>query len=363
MKIFTLFVIFVPLLVASEEQNSVNITQDSFTLQDEFQNETQDSATAVFEDGTVQWNINAPKYDIKKAGKVRRGKVLAKLTLTRAMRGAIIKAHNRARSITKPTASNMLRITWDNALARTAVGYTRKCIYEHNPDPTHTRFGYIGENLFISTGLPFNAKLLDHAVRAWDQEKTVYNYYKDSCRKGNICGHYTQIVWADTFKIGCGVTRCGGINVRGRRWKNAILFACNYGPGGNYDGTKPYERGVKCKNCATGDRCVGKLCANPIRDRLIFNPKLTKWSPWSGWSKCSVSCGMGKRKRERRCNTNVPTDCKGFAAKVNFCMKKPCTTKSPNINFDIVLKPGDKLDVNSLMNLFNNGGMFRRTSQ
>lgn len=60
-------------------------------------------------------------------------------------------------------------------------------------DPSHTRFGYIGENLFISTGLPFNANLLDHAVQAWDHEKTVYNYFKDSCKKGNICGHYTQV--------------------------------------------------------------------------------------------------------------------------------------------------------------------------
>lgn len=130
------------------------------------------------------------------------------------MRTTIIRAHNRARSITKPSASDMLRMTWDNALAKTAVDYTRKCIYEHNAvcivdmkllstiyhdcylysqDRTNSRFGYIGENIFISTGIAFNAKLLDYAVKAWDQEKTVYNYNADSCRKGKMCGHYTQV--------------------------------------------------------------------------------------------------------------------------------------------------------------------------
>lgn len=49
------------------------------------------------------------------------------------MKGTILRAHNRARSITKPSATNMLKMTWDNKLAATALAYTRKCIYEHNP--------------------------------------------------------------------------------------------------------------------------------------------------------------------------------------------------------------------------------------
>lgn len=208
------------------------------------------------------------------------------------------------------------------------------------------------------------------------------------------------------------MTRCQSVKVRGKVWRNAVLFTCNYGPGGNYDGKyvtfaydndkwttdemvfsksfrRPYEKGLKCKKCPAGDRCFGKLCANTIRDRLVFNPKcecrliiekgdlmkialkinvltiflVAKWSAWSGWSKCSVTCGMGKRSRQRHCSTGVQTDCKGFGREVKFCMLKPCTTKSPNIDFNIVLKPGAKLDVSSIMDLFNNRNVFRRPSQ
>ena len=42
-------------------------------------------------------------------------------------------------------------------------------------------------------GLPYNAKLLDHAVKAWDAEKTDYDYNTMKCKPGKVCGHYTQV--------------------------------------------------------------------------------------------------------------------------------------------------------------------------
>lgn len=55
MKIFALFVIFMPFVAASVEHDSVNITQGSSGAQEEYQNETEDAATATFEDGNVQY--------------------------------------------------------------------------------------------------------------------------------------------------------------------------------------------------------------------------------------------------------------------------------------------------------------------
>jgi len=41
-------------------------------------------------------------------------------------------------------------------------------------------------------------------------------------------------VWADTFKIGCGASKCSSVVVRGKTWIDATLLVCNYGPGGNF---------------------------------------------------------------------------------------------------------------------------------
>ena len=45
-----------------------------------------------------------------------------------------------------------------------------------------------------------------------------------------MCGHYTQIVWETTQKVGCAKIQCDGFD----------LWVCNYDPPGNWVGEKPY---------------------------------------------------------------------------------------------------------------------------
>lgn len=45
------------------------------------------------------------------------------------------------------------------------------------------------------------------AVDDWDSEKQYYDYSTNSCADGQMCGHYTQNVWAGSTTVGCGV-RC-----------------------------------------------------------------------------------------------------------------------------------------------------------
>ncbi len=65
-------------------------------------------------------------------------------------------------------------------------------------------------------------------VNAWDSEAADYDYSSNKCRK--VCGHYTQIVWASTKEVGCGVAR----NAHREIW------VCDYNPPGNYIGKRPY---------------------------------------------------------------------------------------------------------------------------
>ncbi len=49
-----------------------------------------------------------------------------------------------------------------------------------------------------------------------------------------VCGHYTQIVWKNTERIGCGkaTARRDGIF--------KVYWVCQYDPSGNYVGQRPY---------------------------------------------------------------------------------------------------------------------------
>ena len=61
-------------------------------------------------------------------------------------------------------------------------------------------------------------------VDEWGAESADYNARLDTCAPGRQCGHYTQLVWASTEDVGCGMAVCPS---RGQVW------VCNYRPRGN----------------------------------------------------------------------------------------------------------------------------------
>uniref|UniRef100_J3LHT3 SCP domain-containing protein n=1 Tax=Oryza brachyantha TaxID=4533 RepID=J3LHT3_ORYBR len=80
----------------------------------------------------------------------------------------------------------------------------------------------------IAVLFPGNAVV---AVGAWLAEQPRYNYWSNSCA-GGMCGHYTQIMWRATRRVGCAMVTC--YNGRG------TFITCNYDPPGNYVGVRPY---------------------------------------------------------------------------------------------------------------------------
>jgi len=92
-----------------------------------------------------------------------------------------------------------------------------------------------GENLYASYG---QVSTPQDVVTSWVSEDAYYNYANNSCQPGQECGHYTQVVWAKTTKVGCGHTICNTNSPFGQNpWDN---WVCNYAPPGNYVGQKPY---------------------------------------------------------------------------------------------------------------------------
>ena len=96
----------------------------------------------------------------------------------------------------------------------------------------------MGENLALSVGLPVSS-LVESAITGWvEGEMDNYDYANNSC--SGVCGHYTQVVWRDTQKVGCAVQQCETFTGLGSSWDNGHITVCNYSPGGNYIGELPY---------------------------------------------------------------------------------------------------------------------------
>ncbi|KAJ1434862.1 Ves allergen [Sesbania bispinosa] len=132
-----------------------------------------------------------------------------------------LNAHNAARSEVK-----VPNLVWDETVAAFARNYANQrkgdCKLVHSGGG-----GKYGENLAMSTGDMSGRD----AVRLWVNEKADYDYNSNSCASGKQCGHYTQVVWKNTKRVGCAKVRCNN---------GGTFITCNYDPPGNYVGQRPY---------------------------------------------------------------------------------------------------------------------------
>ncbi|XP_029317749.1 GLIPR1-like protein 1 isoform X2 [Cottoperca gobio] len=178
-------------------------------------------------------------------------------------------------------------LTWDEGLAITARAWARHCVFEHNTHlkdarRVHPTFTSVGENIW--TGYPPSKFDASRAVKLWVDEKQHYDYNRNDCTK--VCGHYTQVVWARTYKVGCAAQLCP----RGVRYTNfaseeSVIFVCNYATAGNVVGERPYEaEGESCSGCE--GTCEEKLCRSRERD----SQQSYSWSP--DWDTASAPRGF-----------------------------------------------------------------------
>ncbi|KAJ0011318.1 hypothetical protein Pint_34572 [Pistacia integerrima] len=107
-------------------------------------------------------------------------------------------------------------VTWDNTVAAFAQNYANQrigdCALVHSGGG-----GKYGENLAWSSA---DLSGTD-AVKMWVDEKADYDYNSNTCAAGKVCGHYTQVVWRDSVRIGCAKVRCNN--------GGTFYSACNNG--------------------------------------------------------------------------------------------------------------------------------------
>ncbi|KHJ83569.1 hypothetical protein OESDEN_16731 [Oesophagostomum dentatum] len=71
--------------------------------------------------------------------------------------------------------------------------------------------------------------------------------------KNNSPTSFTQMAWAKTYKVGCGITDCD----------SKAFVVCRYSPKGNILNEYVWQVGAPCTNCTNGCSSASKyLCAN-----------------------------------------------------------------------------------------------------
>jgi pathogenesis-related protein 1 len=149
---------------------------------------------------------------------------------------SVIAVHNKWRA--EVGVSEKLRYSPELAVSAQAwadnLKRTNHCQMRHSkPD------GRYGENLFWASALTWSDGRRElqkvsarKVVDSWGSEREDYDYAKNDCTPGKMCGHYTQMVWRTTTVVGCAMAVCEDTQEQ--------VWVCQYQPAGNWVGRKPY---------------------------------------------------------------------------------------------------------------------------
>ena len=140
-----------------------------------------------------------------------------------ALAQRLVAAHNAVRA-----GAGTPALSWDASLASGAQAYAQQLAasgaFQHSD--RRARPG-IGENLWMGTSGAFSP---EQTVGNWASEKQWFRpgIFPNVSRTGNWeqIGHYSQIIWRTTTRVGCGVAQGRGRDV----------LVCRYSPAGNVDG-------------------------------------------------------------------------------------------------------------------------------
>jgi hypothetical protein len=135
----------------------------------------------------------------------------------------VLAAHNAERA-----RMGMPPLAWDPQLGTAAAVYARQMaftgLFKHSD--RQARRG-IGENLWMGSRGAFSVEAM---VGGWSSEKRYFTrgVFPNNSNTGNWAdvGHYTQMIWPTTQRVGCAVASTPRID----------YLVCRYSPAGNIDG-------------------------------------------------------------------------------------------------------------------------------
>merc|ERR1712166_1658594 len=260
--------------------------------------------------------------------------------MTQAYRDATLTEHNQLRR-TIVQASDMIELTYDMQLEAVAQNYLNSLgsgSFSHNSRATADYAalggsGYVGENWYSSSPTDAASKWCTFVwPTSWggngcseeqnffatnpngfagasipEYSGRAYGSSPGSQCRGGTTGHYTQVLWAKSARVGCGYTSSGGT-------------LCNYAPGGNVGNQDFFTPGAACSACPSGyTTCNNGLCSNGH----LQPPVATKFQ----------CCGKNQWRKKKTCSRKKAfcqedkTTCKRNKTCRGFWLTAP--TKAP----------------------------------
>merc|ERR1712004_18600 len=174
--------------------------------------------------------------------------------VSRAAQQEIVNQHNKHRSSVSPPATDMVKMYWDENIAKIAQHYANSCPTYHEANRDSRKVPGYGISIGQNIGYYYQpVKSWTQNIDSWHSEVKDFTYGASYQQSG--IGHYTQVVHNDAIAIGCGYAKCKGTF----NWPFAHTYVCNYAYGqlGSTMNT-PYTSGSSCSACP--GKCSNKLC-------------------------------------------------------------------------------------------------------
>lgn len=157
----------------------------------------------------------------------------------------------------------MIKMEWSRELEDNALKWLKSLCRSNtlHHDENHCRkttsFDSVGQNLWTGSGVAFGDMntAARSALNSWFSEKRAVRdrgmiLAFGSTRSNEVIGHFTQMIWAKSFMLGCAYVRIPNHNREFR-----AFIACNYAKAGNIQNQPVFNsNGPLASKCRPGTR-------------------------------------------------------------------------------------------------------------
>ncbi|XP_067319307.1 serotriflin-like [Anolis sagrei] len=167
----------------------------------------------------------------------------------------IIDNHNNIRRNVYPTARNMMKMEWNTTISEHAKRSVEKCRGAVSPKEELLVDDIMCNQIVLQSK---QANFWTDIVYMWNDTGVNFKYGISAIDPKHDISVYTQLVWHNSFQIGCAYAFCPNNEFN-------YFFLCNYCPAGNIlkELLRPYEAGPPCGDCP--DSCEDKLCISSCK--------------------------------------------------------------------------------------------------
>ncbi|CAB05011.1 SCP domain-containing protein [Caenorhabditis elegans] len=156
--------------------------------------------------------------------------------------------------VPKPPAKDMMKMKWDPILAGMAKNNAATC------PSLFTDSKMLGRNYYHRLANVTSGSLDKYAlfaVKKWERQFQERGWKNQEFRMfgdHRLLTSATQMVWATTRHVGCGVNICDAEkNLFG--YRNKVVVICEYQSKGNIHGLPIYKEGPTCSACPASTKC------------------------------------------------------------------------------------------------------------